>query len=308
MSNPSIWDPESPVSLVRQLLELFMGTSTTTNTIGTGNKTFVTQEMLYFNFGAWLLILDAGNSSNYMTGQVVSYDPLTGNLVLNSIFTSGSGAHNNWIILVSGAQAASTFNGGTVAGVTNFNAAVNFNAPVVLTDTLTLAADPVSALQAATKQYVDARGSYAGEIRAFCHGALPAGWLECNGAAVNRVGIYATLFALIGTAYGPGDGVNTFNIPNLSRRTIVGRGGASSAYLCNTLACVGGEEVHQMTVNELVQHNHVYWKTDLGTGGTGTGGVTPTIVQAFNNTNNTGNSVPFNIMQPSVVMMYGVKY
>lgn len=45
--------------------------------------------------------------------------------------------------------------------------------------------------------------------------AIPTGWLQCNGAAVSRT-TYATLFALIGTTYGAGDGVTTFNVPNLA--------------------------------------------------------------------------------------------
>lgn len=41
----------------------------------------------------------------------------------------------------------------------------------------------------------------------------PAGWLERNGAAVSRT-LYAALFAAIGTTWGAGDGVNTFNLPD----------------------------------------------------------------------------------------------
>jgi hypothetical protein len=63
----------------------------------------------------------------------------------------------------------------------------------------------------------------------------PAGTLAANGAAVSRVA-YAALFAVIGTTYGAGDGVNTFNLPddrgNFSRAWDNGRGidpGGSSA-------------------------------------------------------------------------------
>ena len=43
--------------------------------------------------------------------------------------------------------------------------------------------------------------------------AAPTGFLTCNGAAVSRTD-YADLFAVVGTAYGVGDGVTTFNVPN----------------------------------------------------------------------------------------------
>lgn len=42
----------------------------------------------------------------------------------------------------------------------------------------------------------------------------PPGWLKANGAAISR-SVYADLFASIGTAFGNGDGFNTFNIPDL---------------------------------------------------------------------------------------------
>ncbi|MDF3822337.1 phage tail protein [Leptospira sp. 96542] len=41
----------------------------------------------------------------------------------------------------------------------------------------------------------------------------PPGALRCNGAAVSRT-VYARLFAVIGTTFGAGDGVTTFNLPD----------------------------------------------------------------------------------------------
>ncbi|MBR1951950.1 MAG: tail fiber protein [Lentisphaeria bacterium] len=45
-------------------------------------------------------------------------------------------------------------------------------------------------------------------------GAIPAGYLECDGLAKSRTE-YADLFAAIGTTYGTGDGSTTFNLPDL---------------------------------------------------------------------------------------------
>lgn len=42
---------------------------------------------------------------------------------------------------------------------------------------------------------------------------IPAGWMVEDGSAISRTA-YATLFAAIGTTYGPGDGVNTFHVPD----------------------------------------------------------------------------------------------
>lgn len=44
----------------------------------------------------------------------------------------------------------------------------------------------------------------------------PTGFLLCNGQAVSR-GTYATLFALVGTTFGPGDNVTTFNLPSINQ-------------------------------------------------------------------------------------------
>lgn len=54
-----------------------------------------------------------------------------------------------------------------------------------------------------------------GAITAYAAATAPAGWLLCDGSAVSRT-TYAALFAVIGTAYGPGDGSTTFNLPNYS--------------------------------------------------------------------------------------------
>lgn len=53
-----------------------------------------------------------------------------------------------------------------------------------------------------------------GKVDFFAMSTAPTGWLECNGAAVSRT-TYSALFAKIGTLYGAGDGINTFNLPDL---------------------------------------------------------------------------------------------
>ena len=41
----------------------------------------------------------------------------------------------------------------------------------------------------------------------------PSGFLKCNGQLVSRT-TYASLFAVIGTTYGAGDGSTTFKLPD----------------------------------------------------------------------------------------------
>lgn len=47
----------------------------------------------------------------------------------------------------------------------------------------------------------------------------PAGFMERNGAAISRTS-YPEYYALVGTTFGEGDGVNTFNLPNSLGRFI----------------------------------------------------------------------------------------
>jgi microcystin-dependent protein len=57
-----------------------------------------------------------------------------------------------------------------------------------------------------------------GSIMWFAGTATPTAWLPANGDAVSRT-TYATLFAVIGTTYGVGDGSTTFNVPSVASTT-----------------------------------------------------------------------------------------
>lgn len=78
---------------------------------------------------------------------------------------------------------------------------------------------------------------------------IPNDFLVCDGSAVSRTD-YATLFAVIGTTYGAGDGSTTFNLPNLSGKVAIGQ---SSTYL---LGDTGGEETHTLSTDEIAAHTH----------------------------------------------------
>jgi len=81
------------------------------------------------------------------------------------------------------------------------------------------------------------------------------------GQAVSRT-TYATLFSLLGTTYGPGDGSATFNIPDLRGRVVAGRddmGGSAASRLTSTyfgasaasLGAAGGSQSHTLALAEL---------------------------------------------------------
>jgi microcystin-dependent protein len=91
-----------------------------------------------------------------------------------------------------------------------------------------------------------------GTIHLFAGPTPPAGWSVCDGSAISRT-TYAALFSAIGTYWGAGDNVNTFNLPNLVNRVPVGYGpGVNWGF-----ATTGGEVNHTLSANEMPNHGHV---------------------------------------------------
>lgn len=146
-------------------------------------------------------------------------------------------------------------------------------------------------------------------------GSAGTGWLECNGQAVSRT-TYAELFTAIGTVWGVGDNVNTFNVPDFRGRTLIGDG-TGSGLTARTLGSTLGEESHVLTEEELAAHGHgllgdlyvngnnralhrVVIEDDLDTVDSrpesDPDGVQPT-----------GDDVAHNNMQPSAVVKYYIK-
>lgn len=86
-------------------------TSTTSNAIGTGSKTFTTQSGKQFYTGQWVQIVDAASSANWMGGQVTSYSSTT--LEVNVTSTGGSGTKTDWKIGPAGSPGATGATGAT---------------------------------------------------------------------------------------------------------------------------------------------------------------------------------------------------
>lgn len=106
-----------------------------------------------------------------------------------------------------------------------------------------------------------------GAVFSFAGSAAPTGYLMCDGSAVSRT-VYASLFELLSTTYGVGDGSTTFNLPDLRGRVPVGLSSGGPAEV-NALGDSDGLAANLRNIS----HHHTY-RDPGSTDGTGsTGGV-----------------------------------
>ena len=80
------------------------------------------------------------------------------------------------------------------------------------------------------------------------------GWLLCDGRELSRSN-YSTLFNMIGTLYGYGDHVTTFNLLDGRGRTPVGAG-KGVGLKGRLLGELGGAESVKLTVKNIPKHRH----------------------------------------------------
>jgi microcystin-dependent protein len=154
---------------------------------------------------------------------------------------------------------------------------------------------------------------YIGEVRMVGFSFAPVGWALCNGQSI-PISQNNALFNLIGTTYG-GDGVNTFNLPNLQSRIPFHQGTNSQGTM--VIGQIAGSETVTLTTSQLPAHTHILAaNSGSGTQAGPTGGVWAgsTLNQFSTATNShtmdpstitaTGGSQPHDNMPPFLVINF----
>lgn len=131
----------------------------------------------------------------------------------------------------------------------------------------THAMEDVTGLVALLAAKLDTRARYVpGQIIVTAGKQAPPTTLLCNGAAISRAQ-YADLFAAIGTTYGDGDGVTTFNVPRLGEGTVIKATvdaakvgtysvGSILTHTHGATSAEAGDHAHSATLTAAGGHNH----------------------------------------------------
>jgi microcystin-dependent protein len=167
-----------------------------------------------------------------------------------------------------------------------------------------------------------------GAVLPFAGAVAPSGYLICDGGEVSKE-LFADLYAVIGDAFGVAAVGTDFKLPDMRGRAPVGAG-LGDGLSDRVLGAVGGEEAHQLTVDEMPNHNHGgvtstngnhSHSTVGGSPSTGAliemsgqaylrsqGSVSTSSAGAHNHTISAqGGDQPHNNMQPFLVMNYIIK-
>ncbi len=158
--------------------------------------------------------------------------------------------------------------------------------------------------------------AYLGEIRTFAGNFAPRGWQLCNGALF-PISQYSPMFSILGNMYG-GDGKVTFAVPDLRGITPIHQGQGTGLTEWE-VGQTDGSDTNSILVSNLPNHNHlVNACTAAGDSEDPTGNIfggrgkndfdltntTPNGTMSPLTITPTGQSIPYNNMQPYLTLNY----
>ena len=144
------WDNIQGVAGPAGSTPVISGTSLTSQTIGTGSFTFVTQANIALVVGQWVTVSYSTTPSNYFYGQITAYSGTS--LTVNVTVISGSGTYASWVISISGVRGPTGSPGagsGTVTSVAvaTANGFAGSVATSTTTPNITLSCNTIGILQ-----------------------------------------------------------------------------------------------------------------------------------------------------------------
>ena len=89
---------------------------------------------------------------------------------------------------------------------------------------------------------------YIGEVRLFAGNFAPRSWAYCDGSSMS-ISEYSALYAIIGDTFG-GNGVTSFNLPDLRSRVAVGAG-TGPGLTPIAMGQAAGSETTKMSLNKM---------------------------------------------------------
>ena len=181
--------------------------------------------------------------------------------------------------------------------------------------------------------FTTVQGVPSGSVFCMAVATVPSGYLECNGAAVSR-STYSVLFAVIGTAYGTGNGSSTFNLPDLRGEFVRGfdngRGVDSGRSIASSQSSQFGQHNHNVSASSSSSvtdpgHQHsmsVGFFNSVNSGGalsfkdagtsnrinTNTTGISVSTSTSISQSNRGGTSNSSETRPRSIAMMYVIKF
>ena len=138
-----------------------------------------------------------------------------------------------------------------------------------------------------------------GSLIAYASTTPPTGWLLANGSAVSRT-TYANLYAVVGTAYGVGDGSTTFNLPNPTGRMLLAA--SSTLPYATTLGATGGATTTAIDITNIPSGY------DLRSGNGNNDTRSSTAPDNYYGAFTAGSGIPLNVANPYFVVQYIIKY
>jgi microcystin-dependent protein len=191
-----------------------------------------------------------------------------------AVTTTGTQTLTNKTI-TSPAISDATITGTTTA--TSGTIALGTNASAITANSTTISATEVGYLdgvtsaiqtQINTANTTITNNTPVGAVTMWVAADAPTGWTLCQGQAISRT-TFGSLFTVIGTTYGAGDGSTTFNLPDLRGRVPMGAGlgrnvaGNADLATSRTLGTkVSDAQTHTLTTGEIpnvASANHAHY-------------------------------------------------